>query len=212
MLTIPARRFLLGMFAALAAPNCTVPATAAELLGFRMRDFKSLHMHDATAADKMVETLKTLRCEVKVSQHGDHKDVAFRTQQWKLLSLKTEEQIGSWEKWLKANGFETLRSRAVSKEKAESAAKGAAHVEVVQYRAAEKNTLHIHQPAAAAEALAIYQALGCKAEKVSHGNHSDLQVTCPEWREITLPTHVAAGSWEKYLKDAGFETKHEHRH
>ncbi|GAB5406722.1 MAG: hypothetical protein Aurels2KO_49530 [Aureliella sp.] len=210
MLSLAARPLLLGLFAALAVAGSTANA-ADNLLGFRMRNFKSLHMHDEAEANKMIETLKTLRCEVKVSQHGDHKDVAFRTQQWKLLSLKSADQVAGWQKWLKANGFETLRSNPVAKEKP-AAQEGSAHVEVVQYRAVETKTLHVHQPAEAAEALAIFRALGCEAKQVSHGNHKDLQVTCKQWREIVLPNHETAGSWETYLKTRGFETKHEHRH
>lgn len=214
MLSSAATRLMLsGLCTAVLSISCCGVANAEDhLLGFRMREFKSQHMHDAAAADKLIETLKTLRCEVKVSQHGDHKDVAFRTQQWKLLSLKSAEQLESWKKWLAATGFETLRSNAVAKKSNGSGTKSTAHQEVVQYRAVETKTLHIHDPVGATEAMAIYQTLGCKAEKVSHGGHSDLQVSCPEWREIILPNHETAGSWENYLKKAGFETKHEHRH
>ncbi len=211
MLSLAIRRLLLSLLAVVTVATSS-PASAAEnLLGFRMRNFKSMHMHDEAEATKMIDTLKTLRCEVKVSQHGDHKDVAFRTQQWKLLSLKSAEQVAGWQKWLAANGFETLRSNPVAKQKA-AEKDGTAHVEVVQYRAVEAKTLHVHQPAEAAEALAIFQALGCEAKQVSHGNHKDLQVSCAEWREIVLPNHEAASSWETYLKTRGFETKHEHRH
>lgn len=214
MLSFAARRLMLsGLCTAFLALSCVAVASAEDhFLGFRMREFKSKHMHDAAESDKLIETLKTLRCEVKVSQHGDHKDVAFRTQQWKLLSLKSAEQLVSWKKWLAATGFETLRSNAVAKKSAGSGTKSDVHQEVVQYRAVETKTLHIHDAVGATEALAIYQTLGCKAEKVTHGGHSDLRVTCPEWREIVLPNHETAGSWETYLKNAGFETKHEHRH
>lgn len=182
-----------------------------KVLGFRMKDYSTVHMNDPAAAAKHIETLKALKCEVSSQQHDGHTDVKCRTVVWKLLALDSEEKVTAWTTWLKGAGFETLYSRPVSATPASPAAEGE-HLEIIQYRAPSWLTLHIHEPRQASEALAIYQALGCKTEKSNHAGHTDLRVSCPDWREFSMPDHQAAGGWENYLKKAGFETKHEHRH
>ncbi len=182
-----------------------------QLLAFRMKEYKTVHSHDTAQAESLKKTLTALKCDVSLDNHGGHIDVKWRTVVWKLLALDSNEQVEQWEKWLKDNGFETLHSRPAKAGSSSPVASGE-HLEVVQYRATEWKTLHIHNAAEANEALAIYQALGCEAEESKHSGHTDLKVRCPEWREFEMPNHQSALGWEQYLAKAGFEAKHEHRH
>jgi len=181
------------------------------VLGFRMKKQKHLHMHDAAATTKFVDTLKMLQVDVKTAQHGNHQDVIYSAPQWKSLALKKPSQLKEWKKWLADNGFETLVSYPAGKAEV-SKSKEKDPSEIVQFRAAKQVAMHIHNETSAKEAVAIFKALGCQVERSTHNDHFDVKIQCPQWREIAMPDHKSASAWEKYLKDAGLETKHEHRH
>ena len=62
--------------------HATEPSTAAqELVSYRLEKWKTTHA-EGDQSDKLVKTLKTLRCEVKVGSHGGHTDVNYRCQKW----------------------------------------------------------------------------------------------------------------------------------
>ena len=87
--------------------HATEPSTAAqELVSYRLEKWKTTHA-EGDQSDKLVKTLKTLRCEVKVGSHGGHTDVNYRCQKWQQLALKSHEEAHQWEGWLKKHGFET---------------------------------------------------------------------------------------------------------
>ncbi|EMI29042.1 hypothetical protein [Rhodopirellula europaea] len=87
--------------------HATEPSTAAqELVSYRLEKWKTTHA-EGDQSDKLVKTLKTLRCEVKVGSHGGHTDVNYRCQKWQQLALKSHEEAHQWEGWLKKYGFET---------------------------------------------------------------------------------------------------------
>lgn len=79
---------------------------ASEVVEYRLAAWKTTHA-EGTQADKIVKTLKTLRCEVKVGSHGGHTDVKYRCPKWQSLALKDHKTAHQWESWLKKYGFET---------------------------------------------------------------------------------------------------------
>jgi hypothetical protein len=86
------------------------PALAAEAFAveYRLTRWKSVHLHDEDGAKKLREALKMLGCEMKEEAHGDHMDLSFRCPQWRRLTVESAERRRTWEKWLKARGFETV--------------------------------------------------------------------------------------------------------
>lgn len=78
-----------------------------EIVQYRLTKWKSVHTGDEKAAQKMLNTLKQIKCEVKTQQHGDHIDIIYRCPAWKKLSLKDHKTAHYWEGWLKKYGFET---------------------------------------------------------------------------------------------------------
>ena len=77
-----------------------------ELVEYRLEKWKTTHA-EGDQGDKLVATLKKLRCEVKVASHGGHTDVNYRCAKWQQLALKSHEEAHQWEVWLKKYGFET---------------------------------------------------------------------------------------------------------
>ena len=88
------------------APAAEPTTGAKELVSYRLEKWKTTHS-EGDKADKLVGTLKKLRCEVKVGSHGGHTDVNYRCSKWQQLSLKSHEEAHQWESWLKKLGFET---------------------------------------------------------------------------------------------------------
>lgn len=87
--------------------QATEPNTAAqEMVEYRLEKWKTTHAEN-NHVGKLVETLKTLRCEVKVGSHGGHTDVNYRCPKWQQLALKSHTEAHQWEGWLKKYGFET---------------------------------------------------------------------------------------------------------
>jgi hypothetical protein len=81
-------------------------AASSEVVQYRLAKWKTTHAAGGQA-EKLVKTLKTLRCEVKVGSHGGHTDVQYRCAKWQALALKSHESAHQWESWLKKYGFET---------------------------------------------------------------------------------------------------------
>lgn len=78
-----------------------------EVVSFRLTQWKTVHMHEAGAAEKLITTLKKIGCEVKQNSHGDHIDVQYRCAEWKSIRLKSHDDAHQWEEWFKGKGFET---------------------------------------------------------------------------------------------------------
>ena len=88
------------------AHGADVPAATSEVVEYRLATWKTTHA-EGPQAQKLVGTLKKLRCEVKVGSHGGHTDVQYRCQKWQSLALKDHHTAHQWESWLKKYGFET---------------------------------------------------------------------------------------------------------
>lgn len=85
----------------------TDPSVAAsEVVEYRLEKWRTTHS-EGDKAEKLVATLKKLRCEVKVGSHGSHTDVKYRCAKWQSLALKDHKSAHQWESWLKKYGFET---------------------------------------------------------------------------------------------------------
>ncbi len=78
-----------------------------EVVAYRLPRWKSGHFDSQAKADAQADTLRMLGCEVKQDSHSGHFDVAFRVSQWRAIGIEGHEGAHQWEKWLKANGFET---------------------------------------------------------------------------------------------------------
>lgn len=79
---------------------------ASEVVEYRLEKWRTTHSEGAKA-EKLVATLKKLRCEVKVGSHGGHTDVRYRCPKWQSLALKDHKTAHQWEAWLKKYSFET---------------------------------------------------------------------------------------------------------
>ena len=80
---------------------------AAEIVQYRLADWKSVHADGAAEAEKLVKTFRQLRCEVQTGSHGGHIDVRYRCPTWQQLALKDHASAHQWESWLKNYKFET---------------------------------------------------------------------------------------------------------
>ena len=58
---------------------------AAEIVEYRLEKWKTAHAEGDVKVDELVGTLKKLRCEVKVGDHGGHRDVNYRCPKWQQL-------------------------------------------------------------------------------------------------------------------------------
>ncbi len=175
-------------------------------VAFRMEDWKAKHIHDAAQAKTHADTLQKLGCEVKTNSHNGHTDVSCRTIFWKSLALDSHDQAHQWISWLQQAGFETIHGHKLG----QPLASDATQREAVQYRLPNWHSRHIHGNDELSQLLALYRGLGCEVTTASHNGHTDVKARCAEWMEVEVNSHEAAISWEKFLKDMGFEAKHEH--
>ena len=74
---------------------------------FRMVTPRTVHLHDATQAKQIVNTLELIGCQVATNNHGNHLDATFSSPDWITLELATDEKAHVWQKWLDESGFET---------------------------------------------------------------------------------------------------------
>ena len=86
----------------------------------------------------------------------------------------------------------------------------AAGAEVVKFRLPEWRSQHFGNESQAKTFLDTVAHLGCEAKSGAHGGHIDVSYRCGEWRALQAASHESAHQWETWLKQAGFETRHEH--
>lgn len=176
-------------------------------VAFRMEKWTSRHL-SASDATEHEQLLKKLGCEVKTAQHDGHMDVTARTIFWKVLEVDSHDKAHGWVTWFQKSGFETIHGHKVGTH--QHVADDGKVLEIVQYRLADWKSQHIHKTEEMTQLLALTRGLGCEVQSNSHNGHTDVKMRCPEWMEIELNNHEAAHSWQKFLNDLGFETKHEH--
>ncbi|MGC4005905.1 MAG: hypothetical protein QM811_23410 [Pirellulales bacterium] len=86
----------------------------------------------------------------------------------------------------------------------------AAAKEALTFRCVQAKHMHDLDKKTAESYRDGLKKLGVDAKIEDHGNHVDLQFTCPDWREASFDTHERAHQWEAFLKKLGFEVKHDH--
>lgn len=82
--------------------------------------------------------------------------------------------------------------------------------ERVEYRCVKWKAKHIHDTKKADTIVQTLKKLQCEVKRVAHNGHEDVQYRCETWKTLELKTHEEAHQWEAWLKEYGFETKHEH--
>jgi len=176
-----------------------------EVVAFRIAKWKEMHFDDTKRAQQHFEAVKRIGCEAKIDTHGSHTDVVYRCPEWKQMTVKTHEQSRQWERWLTASGFDVWHGHVD-----ESLSHGK---EAVAFRLVEWKKIHFEAARAndQKKITATLKLLGCQVKEDRHGGHSDIEFRAPVWSKIRLPDHGVADQWMRWLKDAGFETKHSHK-
>jgi hypothetical protein len=172
-----------------------------ETLAFRMTDWKASHFDSSQDAQRHLEMLKQIGCEVAAEQHSGHIDVRARTGGWKSITLSSCALCDQWESWLKTAGFETLHGHS------HAPAPGAV---AVQFQLPTWKTQHFTNQTQAAEAALWFKALGCEVQQGQHAGHIDLNVRCATARTLVCDSHDQAHELQNWLNQNGFQTQHTH--
>jgi len=85
-------------------------------VAFQMATPRTVHLHDHAAAQKIMNTLTLIGCELKTVDHNGHTDATFSCPQWKTIELATEDRALAWQEWLKESGFETTHANVQNNE------------------------------------------------------------------------------------------------
>lgn len=86
----------------------------------------------------------------------------------------------------------------------------ASAAEIVRYQCKDWKAKHIHEAKKADTIAGTLKKLGCEVKRHEHDGHIDVRYRCPKWRQLELKTHDEAHKWEKWFKEYGFKTEHEH--
>ena len=86
----------------------------------------------------------------------------------------------------------------------------AAETYTVTYRCEKWKTVEFEDAKKAKTHYETVKKLGCEAKQSGHAGHIDVSYRCPKWKSMSLKDHDILHRWEKWLKAAGFETKHRH--
>ena len=92
----------------------------------------------------------------------------------------------------------------------DSAGGGHNHPEVIAFRMRDWKELHFNDPQKAEGHVQALRRLGCEARLDQHAGHTDVVFRNVEWKQITVESHAAAGRWEQWLKNSGFDVWHGH--
>lgn len=86
----------------------------------------------------------------------------------------------------------------------------AAEAEQIEFRLKAWKTMEFDDAAKAKAHVETVTKIGCEVKQEKHGGHVDVTYRCPDWKKVAVQNHTEAHTWEKWLKDSGFETKHAH--
>jgi len=100
------------------------PDTKRPTVAFQMAQPRTVHLHDQAAAQKILNTLTLVGCEISTKDHDGHTDATFSCPQWKTIELTSEDSAHAWEKWLKESGFETKHTHVRENAGSGNAAQG----------------------------------------------------------------------------------------
>lgn len=198
---------------------------AAEFIAYQMATWKEVHFDDARKAEQHLKTVKMLGCEARLDSHGGHTDVVYRSTRWQSMELPNAKVAHQWEDWMKSAGFDTVHGHAAD-HTADSADAADGHdhaghshaghnhgpgpAEEVSYMLPRWKTIHSEDPGQMSELVALMKGLGCEVRTEDHDGHTDVSVRCPKWKHIEVTSHRAATVWQDWMRQNGFETRHEH--
>ena len=74
---------------------------------YQMPRARTVHLHDREAAQKILNTLTLIGCEIKTASHDGHTDATFSCPEWRTIELASDDTALAWQKWLDESGFET---------------------------------------------------------------------------------------------------------
>ncbi len=202
-------------------------AHASEAIAYRLSDWKEMHYDDPGQAAQHLAAVKKLGCEASQQSHGDHTDVVYRSPAWQALEVANDELAHQWETWLKGAGFETLHGHFenhdghdhgttghVGHDHADHSHAGHDHgpqgAEEVAYRLADWQTTHVESANQLPQFVALMKGLGCEVRTDEHDGHGDVSIRCLEWKHIEVASHQIAAGWEGWLRNKGFEVRHDH--
>lgn len=174
--------------------------TSTRQIGFRLTEWKTIHAQSVGQADQEVAALKKIGCEVTSNDHGGHVDIKYRCPQWKSMKVPTETLAKQWSSWCTAKGMETVEMNPPANTK----------YPTVEYRLPVPQTVHLHNSDQATQIITTLKLIGCQVSTNDHGNHLDTTFSCPQWSTIALPSEESAHSWQSWLDESGFETRHQH--
>ncbi len=177
-------------------------AHSGETLAFQLPEWKTMHFDDAQKAAQHAETVKKLGCEMKQGSHAGHIDLSYRCANWKTLEVADHKLADQWSSWLAASGFDVSHSHI-------DPAFGAGP-EAVEFRLVAWKQIHGNGSPEEAQLVDQLKRIGCDVVVEKHQGHSDIRFRAPTWRDIHLADHAAAGQWTNWLKQNGFEARHEH--
>ncbi|MEL7500162.1 MAG: hypothetical protein AAFN77_21360 [Planctomycetota bacterium] len=172
----------------------------AKIVGFRVTEWKTVHSESEQQAEQMISTLNKLRCEVKTENHGNHIDISYRCPEWRSMKLGTDSLVNQWVMWCGAQGMETVIVNPPANTRKPT----------VQFRLETPRTVHLHDVEKAKKIVNTLTLIGCAVKTADHDGHLDTTFSCPEWVTIELASEESAHSWQNWLKESGFETKHTH--
>lgn len=169
-------------------------------LGFRLKDWKTFHASSIEDAQTTIATLKKIGCEVESDSHGDHIDVKYRCPDWRSMKLTTDQLINQWTTWCAGKGMETVVMGPPKNTQKPT----------VAFRMQVERHVHLHDEEKARQILITLKLIGCQVASHQHGDHLDVNFSCPDWITIELPNEDSAHGWQDWLDDSGFETQHTH--
>lgn len=197
---------------------------ADEAIAYRLSKTKDVHFDDALKAEQHLAAVKKLGCEARMDAHGGHTDVSYRSVKWKVMEVANDKLAHQWEDWLKKAGFETIHGHAADHGSGhdpddghdhaghshEGHSHGSQKAEEVSYILPNWKTIHSSNAAQLSELVALMKGLGCEVRTQDHGGHQDVTIRCPAWKHVEVTSHDAATGWQEWLRNNGFETRHEH--
>ena len=173
-----------------------------EVLAFHLPAWKSMHFDVANKAAQHAATVKKLGCEVKQDNHAGHIDVTYRSANWRSMQVKNHQLADQWSKWLAASGFDVSHGHSDP-----AYTKGS---EAVEFRLVNWKELHGDGSPNEAAFIDQMRRIGCDVRVNKHDGHSDIKFRAPTWRDVHLASHDDADRLMGWLKQYGFEVRHEH--
>lgn len=175
-------------------------AASQKIVGFRAPKWKTIHSSSEAEAQSTVATLKKIGCEVETANHGNHIDIKFRCPEWRSMILDTSTLVNQWSLWCETQGMETVVINPPANTRKPT----------VRYRIQRPKTVHLHDPVKAKQIINTLSLLGCDVKTADHNGHIDTTFHCPQWLTLEVATEDHAHSWQKWLRESGFETQHTH--